>query len=617
MPILQKDALDAEEIRELLRRAVLWPRDQTNQSWIEESIWLDPAMSDLSGRVKLKLFPASRFFFKHLDSPRLRRTIVMKCAQSGFTENAIMYLMRRICERPVTTMWVGANAQKTEEDAKKRIWPAIENCPTVKPLCPPPEDRERWTKRLIMFDTMNLMIRGSESRMSMQGDPAGLLICDERREWKPGRIHMLRKRTRTKVHPLEISIGAAGKKDDELHTDWKDGSQTFLHFKCPHCGHDQPWRFGKKESVLFPDARALGGVVWPENDTTRPNGVWDFEAVKRETRYECEGCGHLFSNADKFALLEATYEHHRNPSALPQEYSLHVNALILPFFETTWGDIAVEFLKAVEEMRCGNIEPMVAFVCETLGEPWEMRNPKEKQSELLDRRGAYKMGELWPDPNGATVLILTFDRQLMKLVYVVRQWNRQGESRLIWCGENPSWDDLKAFILEKRIKTRCVWGDDGGRTTAEFRQRCLAEGWNVLKGEDYEHFSISEPGKESYRQGYRMTEFDPGVGTTQQGRAKMRAFLWSNPWYKDKLYNLFIQGKGPLWEIPQDIMTDYLKQVTGNEWREKTKSDGHIEGYWHENGVVDYADCELEQLVVADIGGLTRFLPKQKTVDKS
>lgn len=592
-------------------RAEAWtpPSDLPTWAWVEREVSLGPTMSDFSGKVRFDFFPASKIFLTYLDGPRLRKATVMKCSQSGFTENAIMYLLRRIKENPMTAMWVGANAQKTEEDAKKRIWPAIENCETVKELSPPPEDRERWTKRLIMFDSMNLMIRGSESRMALQGDPAGLIICDERREWKPGRIHLLRKRTRSKIHPLEISIGAAGKKGDELHADWKEGSQTLIHFTCPKCQHSQPWRFGKDETTLFLDARTLGGIVWDENEITKPGGIWNYTEVKKSTRYECEKCGERFQNSQKLALLKTSHEFHRNPDALPQNFSLHVNAMVLPFTETEWGDIAVEFLKAVESMKFGDIEPMIAFVTETLGEPWELRNEKQKQSELLERKGAYIMGERWSDND--TTMILTFDRQMLHLVYVVRQWRRNGQSRLVWCGVKPSYDDLRAFQLEQGIKSKCVWGDDGGKLSAEFRQTALQFGWNVLKGEDEDHFNfIDKDQQKSWRQGWRATEFDPGIGTVNQGRHTMTAYLWSNPWFKDKMYNIFAVGKGPLWEIPKDVPPDYLKEVLANEWREKTMNDGRIVGYWHELGADHFADCELEQLVVADIGGITRALPK-------
>lgn len=608
MPELQKDNRAVTLTRDAIADSLEFPSDKPTWKWLEENVELSAVESDLSGKIKFDLFPASKIFFNYLDNPRLRKATAMKCSQSAFTQNAIGYVLRRIKERPVTTMWIGATAAKTEEDAKKRFWPAIKSCPAVEKIAPADIDKERWTKRLIMFDTMSLLIRGANSIGGLRGDPVGLIICDERADWKPGRIYKARQRTTTKQAPVEISIGAAGVKGDELHADWKEGSQTFIHFLCPACQHSQPFRFSKKETVLFPEKRQLGGLVFDESESTGSSGKWNYDEVEKATRYECEKCGKRFHNVEKLELLRTAHEVHRNPSALPEKFSLHVSALVLVWQERAWGKIMVEFLKAVEEMRTGNIEPMISFVTETLGEPWELRNEKQKESELLDRCGSYKMGELWPDdPKNPAALILTFDRQQWNIPYVVRQWRRNGDSRLVWCGAFPSYDELREFQQLHKIKDRCVWGDDGGKMAAEFRQTCLRYGWSTMKGEDWKSYSVGE-GENKVRQGYRQTEFDPGIGTSQAGRVKMRAWLWSKPWFTDKLKNIFMLGRGPLWELPSDIPLDYIKQVSASEWRETELSNGQIKGYWHTVGADHFEDCEKEQLVVADCGGLTRTL---------
>lgn len=593
------------------------PSSLPTYRWLEENYELDPVMSDLSGRVNFDFFPASRIFFDHCDDPRLRKCTVMKCSQSAFTENAIMMLLRRIKERPITTMWAGATAQKTEEDVKKRLFPAIRGCKAVQEVSPDPSERERWGKRLVMFDTMNLLIRGANSVSGLRGDPVGLLIADERADWKKGRIHKVRQRLTTKAAPVEISIGAAGVKGDELHADWKEGSQTFIHFLCLKCNHSQPFRFGKTPSVYYDEPRLLGGIVWEENEITRPGGLlWDFEKLKTTVRYECEKCGHRFHNVEKAQLLKTCHEHHRNPQALPENFSLAVPALLLIWQKRSWGDIAVEFLKAVEAMRTGDIEPMIAFVTETLGEPWERRNEKQKESELLDRCGKYKMGERWMDAQNPTIiepktaLVITFDRQQFDLRVLIRQWRKSGDSRLIYFGAKASYDDLREFQRDEKVKDKNVWGDDGGKMTSEFRQTCLRFGWNAMKGEDEPYFVYQvEAGKAGIRQGFRTSEFDPDIGTTKQGRAIMKAWLWARPWYLDKL-QMFQRGGPmmPIYELPSDIPAEYVRQALANEWEEKDLSDGRTKGRWKTNKNDHAADMELMQLVVADAACLTRIL---------
>jgi hypothetical protein len=599
------------------------PSSEPIWRWAEQHIELSAATSDIPGPISYELFPASKIFFDHAQNPRTRRITVMASAQSGKTEDVITLLLWTVKENPMPTMWAMAVADQCEEFAKDRLYPAFQNCKPVFALAP--NDRRLWTKRMIKFDTMTLHLRGSNSKAKLQSSPVGRIICDERREWRPGSIQTIRKRTMTFAECQEISMGVAGEKNGELHIDWLEGSQTFIHWRCLKCGHGQPWRFGRKPSILFPEMRTRGGIVWPTDDRTKPDGRWELEAVEKLARYECENCGELYESKDKGKMLATTYENHRNERALPAHFSMHRTALMMPWESCGFGQIAVRFLKAMSSMKVGDLEPLRTFVTEDLGEPFEPPQDLKQKGQLLDRIGDYSMGQCWwekPDPKlsifvpGAwtlekgTALILTFDRQLMYLRYVLRQWRSHGESRLIDVGKVASLDDLRAKQLSLKIRDQCVWGDDAGPGVADFRQTALRWQWNVIKGEDSEYFTITRRDKgvdKSFRQGWRETSFDPGIGTTREGRAVMRAFLWSNPWYKDKLYFLFIPGRGPLWEIPKDCPADYHAEMNANEWREKENAAGQIEGYFHEAGADHAADCELSQLVVADIGNLTRL----------
>lgn len=606
---------DTEFLIDLCRKSRALPSEISTAQWVTENVELSPVTSDLSGKVSFEFFPANRIFLNYLDNPRTRKCTVMKCSQSGFTDTTIWYLLRRIVERPVTTMWVGPDAEKTQEDCKKKLYPAIRECKAAQAVAPGDDDRERWTKRLIMFDTMNLLIRGSNAVGGLRGDSVGLLICDERADWKPGRIHKVRQRLSTKSSPLEISIGAAGVEDDELHTDWKEGSQTFIYFICPKCQKSQPFRFGKNPNVLFPEPRTLGGLVWEKSDLTQPNGVWNEEEFKKTVRYECEGCGHRFHNAEKIQLLKTAHEVHRNPDALPKNFSLDVDALILIWNERDWANIAWEWVKADEATHRGDLEPLKNVVTETLGEPWSIKGTQNDDNDILDRCGDYTLGTLWMEPTDPkrmdpnTVLVMTFDRQMFHFVFVIRQWRKNGQSRLVDYGKLVGYDELREKQNHWKISNRCVWGDDGGPKVSEFRQTALRYGWNVLKGEDKQHFTVKENG-EPKRIGFMRTNFDPGIGTVRGGPASMPAFLWSNDWYKDKLYLLFIKGLGPLWELPrrEDVSADYISQVMANSLMQRPLRDGGFEDYWRETGINDLGDCELMHLVVADQGGLTRVL---------
>ena len=594
------------------RKAWAPPSPLPAWQWIEQNVELGNT-SAFPGKVSFDFFPCSKILLNYMQDKRVRRIIATVSAQSGKTETSIMFLLWMIREDPRPTMWTMAGAEMCEEFAKKRLWPAIYDCDPVRELAP--TDRSEWTKGLCMFSTMNVMLRGSNSRGRLKSDPVAVLINDERSDWKKGAISTIRQRQTTFSDSVEVSMGTAGVKDDEFHADWKEGSQTFLHWTCPHCQHSQTFRFGKKESVFYPNSRKQGGFVWDENDTTRPGGVWDYEAVKATVRYECEKCGHLFSNSDKMELVKSIHQVHRNPKALPENISIHWWKAYMPWAKCDWGEIVVEFLQAMDAVKCGELEPLKTFVQETLGEPWEDRTQAD-QSEILDRCGEYDLGQFWILSPGVyepeTVPILTIDRQNEYFVWLIRQWRKQGESKLIDCGTISSYDDLRTMQLDYKIRNSCVWGDDGGHDVTKFRQTCLRWGWNAMKGEKFSHYTIIE-GPNKYLSGWRWSEADPGIGTAMEGRQKMPLLLWSNDWFKERLYLFMLKGLGPTWSIPRNVPTDYIKQVMAVERRQKKGPRGQVEYLFYSNGPDHFADCELEQLVVADIGGMTRKLNRPKS----
>ena len=604
-------------VRNIILDGIKPPSQLPAWQWIEQNIELDNT-SSIPGRVSFDLFPMSKTFFNYAQNPRTRKLTVMVSAQSTKTQNAIMFALWRVAEKPAPMIWAMAAADHCEEFGKKRLWPAVEDCPPVSALAP--QDRESWTKRLIRFDSMNLMLRGSNSRIGLQSDPVGIIVCDERREWKHGAIELIRKRTRTFSDYLEISMGTAGKENDELHRDFIEGSQTFFHFTCPHCQCSQPFRFGKHETTLFEYPRDKGGLTWETNEVTRPNGNWNFAEVAKTVRYECEECGHKFKNADKAALIKTIKAVHHNPDALPSHVSLHWNALYMPWVNCDWSEIVVEFLKANHALKPEgghDLAPMITFTTETLGEPWrEIAGEKPQEGEIMNRCGEYVIGEEWKDTDNTTK-ILTVDNQDGYVVYVLRQWRKDGTSRLIEAGKLLSFDELRTYQIDHGVIDRAVWIDCAYKPTDVFKacmnygrwvhgrdKEPVWDGWTPIIGDDAEEFTRIVKGVRM-RVHWKKINKDPGIGTGREGARLIPRYSWSNPHYKEQLYIYRVNGKGPTWELPKNISADYVKQMQATERVQITDATGQVTGHkWVERGRHDFGDAECFQLVVADVGGI-------------
>lgn len=594
------------------------PNNQPIHEWAEENVELAPSTSKIGGKIRFDLFPVSVFFLQSAQNRLTRKLFRMAGRQCSKTEDAITLLLWSTVNKPRPTMWAMALADMIEDFAKDRLYPAFENCKPAFALAP--KDRKFWTKTFLKLLSMTLYLRGSKSKAKLQSTPVGLLICDERKDWSRGSINIIRKTMTTFSDGLEVSMGVAGDKNDEWHTDCKRGSESILHFPCLSCGHFQPWRPSRVSTTLYPIERKLGGLRWPENEITKPNGKWNLEEVEKSARWECEDCGYLHSNEQKYEMIKRSKMIHRNPAQFPHYISIYQTQCSAPWESCDFGKLAVLFLGAVDSMKRGDIEPLKNWITEVCGEPWEVPESRKGKEDLLNCIGSYKMGETWKDEKGDlekdTVLIMTLDRQLTYLRYVIRQWRiKTGDSRMIDCGRVVTLDDARAKQLEWKIKDIAVWGDDRGPNVSQARQKALQWGWGWLLGSDQPYFTTTTRNEQgdstTYKQGWAKTLLDPGVGTTSEGKAKKAAYHWSNPWYKDKLYFLFIGKKGPLWEIPSDTPQDYITEVSANEYRTKeSKADGSVEGFWYEAGDDHAADCELMQMPVADLANMTRTLRK-------
>lgn len=289
----------------------------------------------------------------------------------------------------------------------------------------------------------------------------------------------------------------------------------------------------------------------------------------------------------------------------------------MPFEGTSWPSIVERHLKAKFALKRGDIEPMKVWVQEVLGEPWQEPEGEKIEITTLDAlKDDYALGESWPE-SPTTVKILTADYQKDHVVYVIRQWKKGGASRLIDCGKVLDFHELDEKAQEFGVPQRAVFIDvsfrpgDVVRACAEHGEVKIARGqrnwvgWCPMMGDDKDEFSVPGPDGKSIRQHWKRVNIDPGQGTLAEGKLMLPRWHWSNPHYKDRLYLYVMTGQLLDWKLPRDIPEEYLKQLTCTERMEDLDAQGQVVGHhWLEKGRHDFADCELEQLAVADIAGL-------------
>lgn len=594
----------AEELEETLRRDWSPPSDLLVWRWFEAHVTLDNT-GPMPGRYSSAFTPQVRWVTEAFRRPKTERVVMQLSAQSAKTQTLICLLLYLIAEDPGPAMWIGATAESAMEFARKRLFPAVADCPKTSGLLP--QEKTRRGKKLIQFDSMNLMIRGANSRVGLQSDPVRYLFCDERREWKAGAIDLARKRQRTFYNSVEFSVGTAGCHGDDLDEDFRRGTQTHLHFRCLKCGHSQPFRFGRDASSYWPQPRGMGGLRWDEG-ARKESGKWDLAAVKRSTEYECEACGHRHANADKAALVKTYHAVDHNPNAPPGVYSFNWNALSMLWSSCAWGNIAVEFLEAVERAKLGDLEPLKAFVTETLGEPWQDSLGAITDATALEtRKRTWKYGEAWPEERAR---FLAADRQSKggeHYWYVVRAFGSSGASRLVSHGRCSTKVELLELAKQFGVPVANCMVDSGeGMTTQDTYRFCRATGWKAFKGDDQRFYLVNQqdpkgaPGKMvMVRRIWDKTSAQVFDLAGKNKVAVIPLFRFSSDSTKDAL-GQYIAGVIGDWQLPADLADEYVFQMTAEQRRERTDRRGRPVYEWVRVRPDNHLwDCEQMLLVAA------------------
>lgn len=597
--------------------------EQQGWEWVRDNCDL-PADSELKS-FDFELFPLARFVLSMLcHNELLRRFTEMLSAQVGKTVTILAYVCWKIKNRPSSVGWYTDTGLNAKHDFKTKILPALEECKLVAPLLP--VERSKKNNTLIQFGFMNLRVMGAESRSNREGKTISEVLCDEVRNYPAGGMQQIDNRFKTITNYRRILFSSAGEMTEEPWISYQKGTRHMGFWKCPKCGHTQTFRFGRDESPLYPEKSKCGGFIWADNDLTHPDeDVYNLPALIPTIRYQCENeaCKHEFQEAEKIQLIKSVEFMQTNPMAEASDVSVHCWEAYMPFAGCSWGSIVTKFLNAIVAARQGNIEPMKVFVKETLGEPWEDRGVKPVEGEINERRGDYSIGEEWP-PEVKCAKQITADNQrgFLKINYSI--FNKGGEKRTVETLPLPTFDELRAYQLAKKVKDRGV-GIDCAHKPNDVYDACLKygcwiadptggkdhiwNGWLPLLGDDAEEFTNYFRDKDRNQIAIKSHWKAVLINATEgrSGRQKpIHRFSWSNPHYKHQLYFVRIKGLGAPWLIPKNVGDQYLKEIQAVSRHDVRDAEGKVTGHeWRDRGRHDDSDCELMQLVMADINKIS------------
>jgi phage terminase large subunit GpA-like protein len=581
--------------------------------WCEDHVRVDET-SPMPGKWRSDNSPWVKEPMEVFADSGVNELAIMCSAQSSKTQTIMNCMLWAVAQDPGPIQWVMAAADEAKVFARTRLIPMVKNCDAVAELLGGQEPG--LTE--INFPGAAFLLTGANSKSKLQSNPKRYLFLDEVRNYPPGAYEMVRKRVRAFWNSKICIISTPDKTNDHVHRAFLQGDQRRWHFACPHCGQLQQLEFKQ--------------LKWDENETTRPGGKWNFDAVAGTIRYECVGChkpiGDTPANRKHIAAQGKWVK--TNPNAPTNKVSFTWNAMLPPWVK--WRDIVEEFITSFAVLKMGDHEPYKAFINETLGEPWEDRLKEFTDFGALEaRRQPYALGSFQADGTFQfdkweleKTRMLAIDVQKDHYRYVCRAIGPHGSSRLVHFGRVQTEAELDLLPAKLGVKPYNVLIDSGHETARVYRI-CSRNRWKAMKGTANEYFPGVDDDGNRIRRLWDVSMADPAIGTANQGRVRpIRLYLWSNPSVKDVLAE-WMAGLGADWTLPQTesgSMTEYMHQVTSEKRVEKVDAKGHSFFEWiqirRDN---HYWDCECMIAVGAMAAGLIgrpeEVRPKAAAVPKT
>ena len=393
----------------------------------------------------------------------------------------------------------------------------------------------------------------------------------------------------SKIFESSTPTTAAG----QIWNEFLNGDQRRYFVPCPHCGKAIILALNPERMAFEKPVGCEAALAW-DSAARRPDGTWDYDRVALTAHYKCPHCGGQIDSRHKTRMLSAGEWRPTNPYADRGVRSYHLPTFYAPWKKASWGELAVEFLKA-KHSPAG----LRNFINSKCAEPdagqYDGGGMSRRERVILD------VSKLSRPSERAT--IMTVDMQKDHFWYVVREWYLGGDSLLVKWGKADTFDDLRE--ISENLKADIVGIDDGYEASKVARECARYPHWICCRGDDRESFPFTDKKGRRVERPFSVREFDPMLGTAHAGRKYVTELRWSNPTVKDILARLRQSDTAPVkWSIPHEYATDeYFRHLNG-EWKKRVVNvkTGRVSLVWvlrSSSWPNHLLDCECMNLAIA------------------
>lgn len=415
--------------------------------------------------------------FHAIADDQVRTVTVQKGVQSGGSLLGDCTALWTLANDPKNFYWNFPTDEQAKDYAERRARKLIETNGATAHLLREQRQRDRHKIRTteLHFPNMWMVFQGANEG-NLQSHSVPMLINEELWQWDAGMYQQALARTtffewRKKI----LNISQAGEKGGDLDQAFTSGTMEEWEVPCPECRHFQPLIWSEDTGRRTHDGKPIrAGIIWETNDSTKPAGRWNFDALRPSVRYRCSKCDAEWKDLpairrelDDLGRYRAT-----NPNAAADNRSFHWPSWAC--VDVSWASIVIEFLQAKDQEVIGNREPIMEW--------WRKRpavsyDPAQHSTfELLPTitltSDAATKKPKWELQDFVFMLV---DVQREHFWCLVQAWSRTGVDLCLWAGKLSTWQDLADKQKEFEIADRCVFVDCRYRTNEVYRQ-CVLHG---------------------------------------------------------------------------------------------------------------------------------------------
>lgn len=450
---------------------------ETIWEFAEKNVFFDATMAPEPGPYDSEKTPWTRRIQELVQQPsakgdRVRKIVVMKSSQTGFTE-AILNCIRWFAARSPRNVIYAIDSKEEAGNISDRL------IPTLKALgedvfTGDDDDEKRFALKLRY---MKVWFYGSFSAGKFANKQAPFGVCDEYEEH--GRIAgdttslaNLESRMKKSAEGLVVVLSKPKVEGGPIHEEFLRGNQEIFMVPCPHCGTYQQITF---ESMKFDHCKNL-------------LGEWDKSRVLRETEMKCAAteCKESILDSHRREMVRAG-RWVATAKGDPGVISMQISDLYDVDTPNIWGQIALEIINSK-----GDPVRRMGVYNHRLGLPWRQQLVRADRATIIGLRGAYKRGTVpfteWMDigdEKPVVPIILGADVGLDYVRWMAAAFSKDGTMAVVDWGSELHPEHVRDIALNQ------AWGGQSIRSGGmDLRYRredvlpaCLSSGgriWPVL-----------------------------------------------------------------------------------------------------------------------------------------